>query len=60
MVGHEPFLSEMVSRLLTGSVAPVIALKKGGLCKLTVESFKPVCRATLEWLLTPGQLAKIA
>jgi hypothetical protein len=32
-------------------------MKKGGLCKLSAESLKPGCCATLQWLLTPKQMA---
>src|SRR5690606_29475003 len=57
LVGHEPDLGELVSRLSTGANDGLsIALKKGGLVKLTVESLAPSARATLDWVLTPRQL----
>jgi phosphohistidine phosphatase len=60
LVGHEPDLSEMIGLLLAGRTGVPLALKKGGLCLLTVESL--ACRrcARLEWLLTPRQLESIA
>jgi hypothetical protein len=32
-------------------------MKKGGLCKLTVETLQAGRCATLEWLLTPKQMS---
>jgi phosphohistidine phosphatase len=60
VVGHEPCLSELVSLLVAGNAALEIVLKKGGLCKLSAESFKPARCAALEWLLTPRQMARMA
>lgn len=56
LVGHEPYLSELVSVLLTGKRCAVISLKKGGLCKLTTEKLRFGRCARLDWLLTPGQM----
>lgn len=57
LVGHEPHLSELISLLISGNAAALVLMKKGGLCKLTSESFKAGRCATLEWLLTPKQMA---
>lgn len=57
LVGHEPYLSELVSLLVTGDTGASVVLRKGGLCKLAVESLKPGRCAALEWLLTPKQMA---
>ena len=57
LVGHEPHLSGLISRLVSGNVALALELKKGGLCKLTTGSLKYGRCATLEWLLTPRQMA---
>ncbi len=60
LVGHEPDLGQLVSRLLTGANDGLgIALKKGGLVKLALESLAPRSRATLEWMLTPGQMKRM-
>jgi phosphohistidine phosphatase len=56
LVGHEPFLSELISVLLTGESTLGVTLKKGGLCCLTVERPRFGRCATLDWLLTPRQL----
>ena len=60
LVGHEPYLSSLMSSLLSGHPALHLELKKGGLAKLAVPSLKPGHRATLEWLLTPKQLLLMA
>jgi len=57
LVGHEPYLSELISLLVSGNPAPAVVMKKGGLCNLTIESLKHGRCATLEWLLTPKQMA---
>ncbi len=56
LVGHEPYLSELIARLVSGSAGLPVALKKGGLCKLTTTSLKYGRCAVLEWLLTPKQM----
>jgi len=59
LVGHEPFLSSLISLLITGDTHAGIVLKKGGLCKLSAESPKAGRCAELEWLLTPKQLLRL-
>ncbi len=59
LVGHEPYLSELISVLTTGSLNLAVTMKKGGLCKLTVDSLHYGQCATLEWLLTPRQLVRL-
>lgn len=56
LVGHEPFLSELIALLVTGSKGSAVALKKGGLCKLTVHELQSGRCASLDWLLTPRQM----
>jgi phosphohistidine phosphatase len=56
LVGHEPCLSEFIALLVTGETGSSVVLKKGGLCKLSVESLKPGRCAVIEWLLTPKQM----
>jgi phosphohistidine phosphatase len=56
VVGHEPYLSELISLLVSGNPDFSINLKKGGLCKLSASSLKHGRCATLEWLLTPKQM----
>lgn len=60
MVGHEPNLSELISLLVAGDSSLAVAMKKGGLCKLSAEVLSPRRCATLEWLLTPKQMGLMA
>jgi phosphohistidine phosphatase len=60
LVGHEPYLSELISSLISGSKDIPIVMKKAGFCKLEVNSLRNGKCATLEWLLTPKQLCLMA
>ncbi len=60
LVGHEPYLSELIALLVSGGPGMSVVMKKGGLCKLAVHSLKPGRCAVLEWLLTPKQMALMA
>ncbi|HWW03624.1 MAG TPA: phosphohistidine phosphatase SixA [Candidatus Acidoferrum sp.] len=57
LVGHEPYLSELISLLVSGRVGFAVVMKKGGLCKLSAQSLHAGPCAALEWLLTPKQMA---
>lgn len=59
VVGHEPYLSRLISLLLTGETKLAINLKKGGWCKLTAAKLQYGRCATLEWLLAPAQMKRI-
>jgi phosphohistidine phosphatase len=59
LVGHEPFLSGLISVLLTGRPGMKIDFKKAALCKLSVEDLRFGECATLCWLLTPRQLSRL-
>ena len=58
LVGHEPYLTGLISQLISGEIAAAIDLKKGGLAKLEIETQLRLgpC-AKLAWLLTPKQMA---
>ncbi|MGD0744257.1 MAG: phosphohistidine phosphatase SixA [Verrucomicrobiota bacterium] len=56
LVGHEPYLSRVVSLLTTGGMDLMMDFKKGGLCKLDAGKLSPGRCATLVWLLTPKQM----
>jgi len=56
LVGHEPDLSRMVSLLTTGGGGLRLSFKKAGLCKLKMEKLRADRCASLEWLMTPGNL----
>jgi phosphohistidine phosphatase len=51
LVGHEPMLGELAARLI-GSRHP-IEFKKGGVCRIDVETLPPAGPGDLRWLLTP-------
>jgi len=56
LVGHEPYLSSLISLLTTGGTELAMDFKKGGLCKLETEALGFARCATLAWLLTPKQM----
>jgi phosphohistidine phosphatase len=60
LVGHEPYLSRLISLLVSGDTGLETNLKKGGICKLTVDRLKYGRCAALEWLLTPRQMRGLA
>jgi phosphohistidine phosphatase len=60
LVGHEPHLSGLISLLVSGDSSFSVVMKKGGLCKLSIESLNHGRCAALEWLLTPKQMALMA
>ncbi len=60
LVGHEPYLSSLISLLLAGDKSVQVTMKKAGLCKLSVDSLKHGRCATLEWLLTAKQMRLMA
>ncbi|MGC1376166.1 MAG: phosphohistidine phosphatase SixA [Anaerolineales bacterium] len=53
LVGHEPYLSTLAGMLLAGDEKVALALKKGGLCKFSIDELRYDRCATLEWLMTP-------
>jgi phosphohistidine phosphatase len=57
LVGHEPYLSGLISLLVSGDSDFRVVMKKGGLCKLSVQALKHGRCAAFEWLLTPKQMA---
>lgn len=59
-VGHEPGLSRLASWLATGTSGSAMALKKGGVCALSFAGVPERGSAVLQWLLTPGQLRRLA
>jgi len=60
LVGHEPDLSSLISVLIAGDAGLSITMKKGGLCKLTVDSLRYGRCAALDWLLAPSQLTRMS
>jgi len=56
LVGHEPYLSELASLLLSGHARSFVSLKKGAACLLELDAPARPGHASLLWLLTPKQL----
>lgn len=69
IVGHEPDFSELIGLLIAGHDLARVAMKKGACCRLDLPSLakleherdvdKLAGRATLRWLLTAPQLARL-
>ena len=60
VVGHEPYLSSLVSVLTTGDPEPVVRLRKGALCKLRVPAPRYGRCGWIEWSMTPKQMMSLA
>ncbi len=60
VVGHEPYLSRLISLLLSGHFELNVRVKKAGLCKLKIERLEHGKCARLDFLLTPKQMAAMA
>jgi phosphohistidine phosphatase len=60
LVGHEPYLSRLISTLLTGGPNLSVVMKRGGLCALDVETLRFGRCASLLSLLTPRQIRRLA
>ena len=60
LIGHQPDLGSLISRIIAGKSATIpIQLKKGSVCCLNVTETVPTLRGELVWLLTPRQLRLI-
>ncbi|MDA4122672.1 MAG: phosphohistidine phosphatase SixA [Thaumarchaeota archaeon] len=60
IVGHEPYLSMLLSDLISGNPRGRISLKKAGMAKVTIDSLTPKASGELKWLLTPRQIKKLS
>ena len=60
LVGHEPYLSRLISTLLTGGQNLSVEMKRGALCALSVETLRFGRCASLISLLSPRQLRRLA
>lgn len=60
LVGHEPYLSRLLSTLLTGGPNLAVEMKRGGLCSLNIETLRFGRCASLVSLLSPRQLRRLA
>lgn len=59
VVGHEPELGRLASKLLAGTPDLSVSFKKGSICRLSIERVTSGPCATLEWLWTPGPLRRL-
>ncbi len=59
LVGHEPYLSQLISILLTGGPNLAVEMKRGGLCSLSIETLRFGRCANLVCLLSPSQLRRL-
>jgi len=57
LVGHEPLLSSLISRISAGDDHAGIVMTKGGLAKIRDYSFHQCPSGELHWLLTAKQMA---
>ena len=61
LVGHEPYMTQLMSVLLTGNKDLQIDFKKAGVAKLSVDKSLQFGKcASLDWILTPQQVAEFA
>ncbi|MEW6321390.1 MAG: phosphohistidine phosphatase SixA [Acidobacteriota bacterium] len=58
LVGHEPDLGELAARLLSATGA--VEFKKGGACRIDVQSAMPGGPGVLRWHLPPRVLRRLA
>jgi phosphohistidine phosphatase len=56
VVGHNPYLSEMVSEMFADEKYGRIDIKKGGIVRIRVTSATPKLKGELRWLITPRLL----
>ena len=56
LVGHEPLLSSLISRIISGTEDAGIAMTKGGLAKIRNVSFTQRPSGELHWLVTTKQM----
>jgi phosphohistidine phosphatase len=61
LVGHNPLLGHAASFLIAGKkeIRLELELKKGGLCRIEIDSLPPGTPGTLHWFLTPKQLRQL-
>lgn len=60
VVGHEPYLSTMISELIfNGNGTGKIVLKKAGLARIGITVLQPKVKGELRWLLAPRHMKKM-
>ncbi|MDD1684349.1 MAG: phosphohistidine phosphatase SixA [Methanoregula sp.] len=59
LVGHEPLLSALISRIISGEQTAAIGLSKGSLAKIREFTYSMSPSGELHWLLTVKQMAAL-
>lgn len=60
LIGHQPDLGELISKIAHGNGSLSILLKKGSVCCMKITETVPTLHGNLLWLLTPKQLRLFA
>ncbi|MFZ0515107.1 MAG: hypothetical protein WAM14_26155 [Candidatus Nitrosopolaris sp.] len=62
IVGHEPYLSSLISEIISeANASSHVVLKKAGLAKIrTTFQYAQIMHGELEWLLTPKLIKNIS
>jgi phosphohistidine phosphatase len=60
MVGHNPFLINLINHIINSGNSQNLSLKTGGLVKIKTLSLEPQLKGELEWLLAPKLIRKIS
>jgi phosphohistidine phosphatase len=60
IVGHQPDLGEIISKIVRGDGGLAIELKKGSVCCIKVTETVPTLRGSLTWLFAPKHLRLLA
>ena len=60
LVGHEPMLGRLVGLLVFGEDVPAVRLRRAGACLVELPRAPVAGSGRLDWLLTRGQLARLA
>jgi phosphohistidine phosphatase len=59
LVGHEPYLSKLISVLIGADKSLSLDFKKGGLCRLDADALRYGRCASLKWWLPPKLLKRL-
>jgi phosphohistidine phosphatase len=60
VVGHNPYLSEMISEVVMDGKYGRIDIKKGGVARIRITHLTPRFKGELRWLITPRLLKLIS
>lgn len=60
IVGHQPYLGDLISYLTSDGDVRNVPLKKGGAACIEIDRNDPRHTGMLHWLLTPKQLRQLA